>query len=266
MAARKERKSKQSTKKFETLNKTSGWLNIFRFGESYSNLLLGIIVVITTTILLVFLVKDRNTVVQNEIRKEVSSTSTQRESENTIRQGSITPVDDSAPTSAFRITATPSKEPTIKPRATLVPTRLAIEPSQEGKNEKSKIHTVANGENLWTIAEKYYKSGYNWTDISRVNNLSNPNLIASGMKLTIPDVTPKAVTVVKIAQIQPAYGPKISGSTYTVKKGDHLWGISVRAYGDGYKWIEIVRVNNLSNPNIIHPGTVLKLPKAPNSP
>lgn len=44
-------------------------------------------------------------------------------------------------------------------------------------------------------------------------------------------------------------------------KGDHLWGIAVRAYGDGYKWVEIARENNLVNPNLIHPGNVLSLPR-----
>ena len=32
-------------------------------------------------------------------------------------------------------------------------------------------HTVAKGETLWSIAEKYYKSGYNWVDIQKENNL-----------------------------------------------------------------------------------------------
>src|SRR3989344_9116676 len=60
--------------KSNTDNNKFNWLNIFRFGESYSSLLLGIIVVIITTILLVILVKDRNIT-----QKDVSSTNTERE-------------------------------------------------------------------------------------------------------------------------------------------------------------------------------------------
>ncbi|HUV71729.1 MAG TPA: LysM peptidoglycan-binding domain-containing protein [Clostridia bacterium] len=44
-------------------------------------------------------------------------------------------------------------------------------------------------------------------------------------------------------------------------KGDTLWDISVRAYQDGYRWVEIAEANNLSNPNIIHPGNALTIPR-----
>ena len=33
-------------------------------------------------------------------------------------------------------------------------------------------HTVESGETLWSIAEKYYKSGYNWVDIKAANKLT----------------------------------------------------------------------------------------------
>ncbi|MFI5265695.1 MAG: LysM peptidoglycan-binding domain-containing protein [Candidatus Levyibacteriota bacterium] len=54
---------------------------------------------------------------------------------------------------------------------------------------------------------------------------------------------------------------KITGKTYTVKAGDDLWNIAVRAYGDGYKWVDIARVNNLSNPNLIFSDNVLVIPR-----
>lgn len=57
----------------------------------------------------------------------------------------------------------------------------------------------------------------------------------------------------------PAPAPKPSASTYTVKKGDTLSEIAVR-----YKTTvaELVRLNNIKNPNLIYPGQVLKLPGA----
>lgn len=118
------------------------------------------------------------------------------------------------------------------------------------------VHKVAQNEHLWAIAEKYYGSGYNWVDIAKANNLGNSNLLAVGQELTIPDAA-----VIKPVIKEPVFGETIENNQYVVEKGDHLWGIAVRAYGDGYKWMEIARENNLDNPNLIHPGNVLTLPR-----
>ena len=118
------------------------------------------------------------------------------------------------------------------------------------ENTLPQTHTVAKGENLWVISEKYYGSGYNWVDIASENNLPNAGLIEEGQNLIIPKVEAKLTTEITNA---------ISGATYQVVKGDTLWNISVRAYGDGYKWVEIAKENKLANPNIIHPGNILTL-------
>lgn len=167
-------------------------------------------------------------------------------------------------------------------------------------------HTVAKGETLWSIAEKYYKSGYNWVDIQKENNLANAGSIEVGQELSIPDVAAKTATVEEsspsaIAEatptpvITPTAGAtatpstvaessnsgettkgglpvnttanseknaqSIDGTTYTVVHGDNLWEIAVRAYGNGYKWVEIAKANNLSHPGVIHAGNTLTLPR-----
>ena len=48
--------------------------------------------------------------------------------------------------------------------------------------------------------------------------------------------------------------------TYTVKKGDTLWGIAQRYLGGGSKYKEIKSLNVL-NSDTIYPGQVLKIPK-----
>lgn len=117
-------------------------------------------------------------------------------------------------------------------------------------------HTVAAGESLWKIAEKYYQSGYNWVTIVKENKLANANSIEVGQKLSIP----KAEKIVPPGQAV-ATEPAIKENEYTVIKGDDLWNVAVRAYGDGYAWPKIAQANKLENPNIIHPGNVLKIPR-----
>jgi nucleoid-associated protein YgaU len=54
------------------------------------------------------------------------------------------------------------------------------------------------------------------------------------------------------------------GQTYTVKKGDSLSKIAKRVYGDAKQWHKIHEANRdiIDNPDLIHPGQVLKLPGA----
>jgi len=115
-------------------------------------------------------------------------------------------------------------------------------------------HTVTAGDTLWSIATKYYNSGYNWVDIAKANNLSNPEVIENGQKLTIPSATP--IVVKQVGQVSATSTDK----KYTVAKGDNLWKIASAQYGNGYKWVDIARANNLVNPGLIHAGNILTLP------
>lgn len=122
-----------------------------------------------------------------------------------------------------------------------------------------KIHTVVKGETLWSIAEDSFGSGYNWVDIKSTNKLKS-DTIEVGQKLTIPEVAAKKPTSTKTVTVVKSEGT-ISGNSYTVVKGDSLWKISVRAYGDGFQWTKIAKANKLVNPNLIHAGNVFTLPR-----
>ena len=144
--------------------------------------------------------------------------------------------------------------------------------------QTAKTHKVEKGESLWTIAENAYGSGYNWVDIARANKLSDPSEIAAGQELTLPDVQTKTLatktdnsvkaadtksdnTITTDTKVAAAETEAISGTSYTVVKGDNLWKIAVRAYGDGYKWSQVAKENKLAHPGLIHPGNVLTLPR-----
>jgi nucleoid-associated protein YgaU len=150
-----------------------------------------------------------------------------------------------------------------------------------------KFHTVMQNDNLWKIAEKYYESGYNWVDIAQANNLTSGNDVRVGQELVIPDVEPRNATVAVLStqtenkevaekevqkeveeeatqtfsQPEPTQ-TSISGTSYTVVRGDTLWDIAVRAYGDGYRWVDIAQANNLLNPDVIHSGNVFVIPRS----
>lgn len=150
------------------------------------------------------------------------------------------------------------------PTGTTLPTGVKTE-VEEGLGNK---HKVVKGETLWSIAQKYYKDGYSWVEIAKANNLVNPDVIEEGTELVIPEVekaegvvSPTPTPAKQVAD-QPAQKLiSIEGTRYIVQKGDHLWKIATEAYGDGYKWVEIARENKLKNPNIIHPGNELILPR-----
>ena len=128
------------------------------------------------------------------------------------------------------------------------------------QSEVGKTHTVVKGESLWSISEDAYGSGYNWTDVYSANKLTSEN-IEVGQQLVVPDVAAKQPTATKQVSTISKETQTITGGSYTVTHGDSLWNVAVRAYGDGYKWVEIAKANNLKNPNVIHAGNVLVLPR-----
>lgn len=119
-------------------------------------------------------------------------------------------------------------------------------------------YEVKEGDTLWSIAQTYYKSGYNWVDIQKANNLESADIITAGATLTIPVATPIVVQTGVVSSTATSISPK--EKSYTVVTGDDLWNIAGKEYGDGYRWGDIAKANNLTNPDIIHAGNVLQLP------
>jgi nucleoid-associated protein YgaU len=153
----------------------------------------------------------------------------------------------------FRGVQKPPAEEVVKPEQI----KLVEEEGKMIPENLPTTYQVKVGDDLWKIAENFYGSGYNWVDIAKENNLANANLIYVDQKLTIP----RTAVIKPVVVTTTAFGPTIEGSQYVVQKGDHLWGIAVRAYGDGFQWTKIAEVNKIANPNIINQGQVLTLPR-----
>lgn len=137
-------------------------------------------------------------------------------------------------------------------------------------------YTVKEGDTLFLIAENYYKDGYKFSEIVRANNLTDENNIQTGQVLVIPkletavaEVSPTETPTPTQTEVlgtggdenQTIWGEKIAGNTYTVVAGDWLSKISGRAYGDIMAFDKIAKANNIANPDLIEPGTVLTIPR-----
>lgn len=136
------------------------------------------------------------------------------------------------------------------------PQAAKTEQQKEEQTGFPKSYTVVLGDNLWTIAEKNYNSGYKWMDLAKANKLANPDYLWEGQVLTLPDLSATPSINGSGAQTE-----AITGNSYTVTEGDNLWEISVRAYSDGYQWTKIAQANQLANPDLIYAGNVLSLPR-----
>ena len=139
-------------------------------------------------------------------------------------------------------------------------------------------YTVKENDTLFIIADKYYKDGFKFTEIAKANNLSNVDQIEVGQVLEIPKLETELAeaSVLPSASPQPEaqepetatgggnttiWGPKIEGDSYTVVEGDWLSTIAARAYGDIMAYQKLAEANNISNPDLILPGQVLKIPR-----
>lgn len=135
-------------------------------------------------------------------------------------------------------------------------------------------YTIKEGDTLFSIAQKYYQDGYQYTEIATANKLENPNTIEVDQVLEIPKLEETALaSPAASAQLDqsptPAvgggnttiWGAKIEGDSYTVVEGDWLSTIAARAYGDIMAYGKIAKANNIADPNVIEIGMQLELPR-----
>ncbi len=93
------------------------------------------------------------------------------------------------------------------------------------------------------------------------------NFYTQNSKTDIAETGESTETMEKIGEVPVVteedgkkYPAELAG-TYTVKAGDHLWGIAEDNYGSGYNWVDIAKENGLKNASFLAVGQELKLPK-----
>ncbi len=119
------------------------------------------------------------------------------------------------------------------------------------------MHKVTVGDDLWSLAERYYGDGRDWRKIARANPdvlTGGPDRLEPGWKLAIPDIE------------APAEQP--GERMVTVRRGDTLSAIAERELGTAEKWQVIYRLNRaqLSDPDELAAGLRLRLPQAKPAP
>ena len=131
-------------------------------------------------------------------------------------------------------------------------------------------YEVKRGDTLSGICAEYYGDAGLFPALQKANGLKSPDLVP-GQTISLPpraaltSNSPQAAPPPQTAQPeQPAPTETVrKNRTYTVQKGDMLERIARRELGDGRRANEIFEMNRdqLSSPDDIQPGMVLKLPE-----
>lgn len=160
--------------------------------------------------------------------------------------------DGDRPIKALPETAGQGGTPAPAPTSAPAPTRSAPE-----RTTTWKTHTVASGDSLYRLAERYLGDGKRWRELQRLNS-----------DVLVDEDQVQVGTVLKISQVSAAPATTRSGSAsagqsvrhYVVLKGDSLGTISQKLLGTSRRMGEIVELNGLKDPDDVRIGQTLKIP------
>lgn len=133
---------------------------------------------------------------------------------------------------------------------------------------KAVYHVVQKGDTLSQISQARYGSMRYARLIQEANKrlIPNPDLLPVGVRLRIPPLKGEDAPRVAEATLRSPVLATRSGAkpvrTYKVKKGDNLWRIAVKCYGDGTKYKDIRDANAgvIAADDTIRDGMVLVIP------
>jgi hypothetical protein len=125
-------------------------------------------------------------------------------------------------------------------------------PRTERTDGHRRHHEVRAGDDLWSLAERYYGNGRGWRKIAAANPAvltGGPDRLQVGWRLRIPDLDE---------------GQARDGRLVTVNRGDTLSGIAERELGAAARWTDIFDANRaqLSDPDELAVGMRLIVPQS----
>jgi nucleoid-associated protein YgaU len=129
-------------------------------------------------------------------------------------------------------------------------------PAAAGPGEPALMYTVRQGDTLWGISQRLTGDPENWPVLLERNNaayeigvgetfIENPDRIYPGQRIFAPVSDGAGRSVLE----------------YHVLRGESLWRIAERIYGDPLLWRQIYADNRatITDPDLIYPGQVLLL-------
>lgn len=115
-------------------------------------------------------------------------------------------------------------------------------PPYNATNNRAIKVTLKKGQSLWSIAQQY---NVTTNDLVRWNNITRPNTVKPGIKLTVwPSKATKTSQKKKFVQ-------------YKIRSGDSLWEIAQK---NRVSTKRLASYNNLSIKAYLKPGQILKIP------
>ncbi|MFZ2624891.1 MAG: LysM peptidoglycan-binding domain-containing protein, partial [Propionibacterium sp.] len=149
----------------------------------------------------------------------------------------------------------------------------AVDP---GPRHGARWHTVAQGDDLWTLAERYCGDGSRWREILEANAtsvLSPLQPLAPGTLLEIPASWPEQQTGPgsdqrSDAPVRLLNATRSAPEMVIVQPGDSLWQLAQQHLADGGRWPAIQQENAalVPDPDLIIPGQELRLPARADKP
>lgn len=126
-------------------------------------------------------------------------------------------------------------------RDSLRPMRLTVTGGAKDLSLACSIERFDYTENWGENGDIYFRlelKEYKWYKLQAVTTVSGSSNAQGGSERTADTQVP---------------------TTYTVQAGDSLWRICQRYFGNGSKYKEIAALNNMSNPNLLKVGQVIRL-------